>query len=246
MDRHNPNSFDSLQTSLWQQRVGLGAACESWIKTITATYLAVGLVALLDWQVTGKAFWVNEFFGVPAALLMVGLALTEFYLAFLVIRHFAPDDVLRPGWTLIAGSAACQVLGTIFSQVSGLYSRINPLAGGSGRPEFLIPLGTSYRPYDRGHLSVRSVGSGVALRVKGLPASGDGDSFGASRSGFVAGFLRLCGTVCRRGHRRSAQRQHARDLGGVGLAGRPSAPVPSLSGATLVSLHNSNERRFHR
>ena len=97
------------------------------IARITAAYLAVGILALGAWQVTGNPFWAIEFFQVPAAVLMVCLALTEFWLAGLVIRHFSSDDLLRPGWTLIAASAGFQLMGMVCSQILGVQSRINPL-----------------------------------------------------------------------------------------------------------------------
>lgn len=106
---------------------------------ITAAYLAVGVLALAAWQFTGNIGWAVGFFGVPAAALMVWLALTELWLSVLVFRQFAPDDLLRPGWLLIACSAGCQVVGMLGSQVLGAHSRFNPLTGVPGS-DTLIPL----------------------------------------------------------------------------------------------------------
>ncbi len=97
------------------------------IARITAAYLAVGVLALGAWGITGNPVWAVEFFQVPAAALMVCLAFTEFWLSSLVIRHFSSDDLLRPGWTLMAGSAGCQLIGMVCSQILGVASRINPL-----------------------------------------------------------------------------------------------------------------------
>ena len=109
------------------------------IARVTAAYLAVGVLALGAWQVTRNPAWAIEFFRVPVAVLMVCLALTEFWLASLVIRHFSPDDLLRPGWTLIASSSGCQLIGMVCSQILGVQSRINPLVL-SSHAGSLIPL----------------------------------------------------------------------------------------------------------
>ena len=100
----------------------------SLIARITAAYLAIGVLAFVVWQITGNPAWTIEFFRVPAAVLMVCLALTEFWLASTVIHHFSTDDLLRPGWTLIACSAGCQLAGMVCSQILGVSSRINPLS----------------------------------------------------------------------------------------------------------------------
>lgn len=109
------------------------------IARVTAAYLAVGVLALGAWLITGNPAWAVEFFQVPAAVLMVCLALIEFWLASLVIRHFSSDDLLRPGWTLIAASAGCQLIGMVCSQVLGSQSRINPLVL-SPHATSLVPL----------------------------------------------------------------------------------------------------------
>lgn len=111
------------------------------IARITAAYLAVGILALGAWLVTGNPAWAIQFFQVPAAVLMVCLALTEFWLASLVIRHFSSDDLLRPGWTLITASAGFQLIGMVCSQILGVQSRINPLA--------LVPQASSVIPLMR-------------------------------------------------------------------------------------------------
>lgn len=110
------------------------------IARITAAYLAVGVLAVAAWLLTGNQSWVVQFFQVPAAALMIGLAFTELWFCFNVVRYFAPDDLLRPGWVLIGCSAGCQVLGMICSQVLGVDSRLNPLAISAGAQESVIPM----------------------------------------------------------------------------------------------------------
>ena len=112
----------------------------SLVARVTAAYLTVGILAFAAWGVTGNPAWAVEFFRVPAALLMVWLALTEFGLSSQVVGHFSDDDLLRPGWTLIACSAGCQMVGTVCSQVLGVQSKINPLVLTAGAGNSLIPL----------------------------------------------------------------------------------------------------------
>jgi hypothetical protein len=109
------------------------------ILAITACYLAAGVFAFLVWQSTGNDAWVVEFFQVPAALLTIWLAMLQFSLSLNANRNFAPDDLLRPAWTLIAASAGCQLVGFLLSQVLGVNSRINPLALQPGWRESLLP-----------------------------------------------------------------------------------------------------------
>ena len=110
------------------------------VARITAAYLTVGVLAFFAWQLSGNDAWVIQFFRVPAAVLMVFLALVEFWLSSAVLRHFSSDDLLRPGWTLIACSAGCQFVGMICSQVMGVNSSLNPLNISSSAGESLVPL----------------------------------------------------------------------------------------------------------
>ena len=108
------------------------------IAAITACYLAAGVFAFVAWQFTGNDAWVNEFFGGPAALLMIWLAALQLSLSLKATRFFVSDDLLRPGWMLITLSAGCQFVGSILSQVLGVNSSLNPLMLRSGRPDWLI------------------------------------------------------------------------------------------------------------
>jgi hypothetical protein len=106
---------------------------------LTICYLGAGLFALLAWQLTANAAWVVEFFQVPAALLMVWLAVLQFSLSLSATRSFSPHDLLRPAWTLITCSCGCQLVGSLLSQVLGVDSRLNPLAHQPDWRETLIP-----------------------------------------------------------------------------------------------------------
>ncbi len=115
------------------------AGSPSVIIATTVCYLAAGVVAFLAWQLTGNDAWVIEFFQMPAALLTIWLALLHFWLSLSASRNFAPNDLLRPAWALIAFSAGCQLVGSLLSQVLGVNSRLNPLALQPGWRESLLP-----------------------------------------------------------------------------------------------------------
>jgi hypothetical protein len=162
----------------------------SWaplIARITAAYLAAGGLALLAWQVTGNPDWAVEFFQVPAAILMVCLALTEFWLSSLAIGQFSSDDLLRPGWTLIACSAGCQLVGMVCSQVLGVPSRINPLVL-AGSPESLIPLLRNFGLLAGGTFRFAFLAAGLAFALKAYKQSSLGGRLGWAGRAVLAGF----------------------------------------------------------
>ena len=138
MPEHKGCALLSFRVSLWDRGWGVWGTFGSWIAAITASYLGMGALAWVAWWATGNVAWVVTFFEGPAALLMVTLALNELVLAILVIHHFAPDDVLRPCWTFMAGSAGCQLVGLVCSHILGTHSHMNPLSGGSAQAESLI------------------------------------------------------------------------------------------------------------
>jgi len=79
------------------------------------------------WLVTGNPVWVNWFFEWPWIVLMVGLAALQAWLGFSVRRVFLPDEPLYRAWSLIAFSAACDLLGAISVQWASSGSALNPL-----------------------------------------------------------------------------------------------------------------------
>jgi hypothetical protein len=87
----------------------------------------VGAFVFAAWKVTGNDAWVNEYFRVPGALLLVILAGVEFFLSLRVCREFSPGEPMRAVWRLIACSAACDVAGAVCVQILGTDSHLNPL-----------------------------------------------------------------------------------------------------------------------
>jgi len=102
--------------------------CASTILLVTSIYLALGIVALIAWGATGNLAWVDSFFKVPGALMLVWLALLEFWLSLRVRQHFQEGEILHTAWFWISLSALCHLLGAACSQVLSLPSAINPLA----------------------------------------------------------------------------------------------------------------------
>ncbi len=97
------------------------------ILTVTAGCLVWGICALFAWLLTYDDAWVIGFFHIPAALAMVWLAGTQFWLATQAARRFGPHEAMRKAWTWIAFSAGCDLFGAAATQVFGVDSAINPL-----------------------------------------------------------------------------------------------------------------------
>jgi hypothetical protein len=130
----------TLEPSLWDRFRDLPVTYASLIIWVTSSYLAVGVAAFAAWRITGNIAWVVEFFQLPAALIMAWLAIVEVWLCIYAITQFSPDDLLHRGWILIAGSAGCQLVGTVYSQILGVSSRLNPLTRQQGQAEWAISL----------------------------------------------------------------------------------------------------------
>jgi hypothetical protein len=97
------------------------------VPLVTASYLVVGLVVLGVWQIAGNNAWIEEFFRVPGALLLVWLAAVGLLFSLRVYPGFLPAEPMRRAWRLIALSAGSELAGSILIQVFGIQSRLNPL-----------------------------------------------------------------------------------------------------------------------
>ena len=102
-------------------------SCSWIIVAVTAAYLTCGFLALAAWRLTSDDAWVTAFFRVPAALAMVWLSATQFWLAAQAAHHFAGGEIMRKLWTWITLSAACGLVGTVSTQILGVKSQLNPL-----------------------------------------------------------------------------------------------------------------------
>ena len=97
------------------------------IPLVTASYLVVGLVVLAVWQIAGNNAWIEEFFRVPGALLLVWLASVGLLFSLRVYRGFLPGEPMRRAWQLVALSAGSELAGSILIQVFGTHPDLNPL-----------------------------------------------------------------------------------------------------------------------
>lgn len=104
------------------------AGCVSSILLVTSIYVSLGVVAFVAWEATGNVGWVVRFFRVPGALLLVWLALIEYWLTLRVRRQFPPGEALHTAWGWISLSALCQLLGAACTQVLAFNDGLNFLA----------------------------------------------------------------------------------------------------------------------
>jgi len=103
------------------------AKSASFIATVTAIYLMMGLGAFLLWRFTGDTEWVVDYFHVPAALLAIWLAVQGFRLSRDVVNHYSSSDWLRPGWMSIVWSNLFALGLCLFFQLLGDAITIHPL-----------------------------------------------------------------------------------------------------------------------
>jgi hypothetical protein len=95
---------------------------------VTSVYVSLGVVAFVAWGATGNIDWVVRFFRIPEAVLLIWLAVIEFWLSLRVRQCFVVGDRLHDAWTYISLSALCQLLGAICSQLLSLNEPLNPLS----------------------------------------------------------------------------------------------------------------------
>lgn len=100
----------------------------SSIVILTAAYLVIGIAAFAAWRITSNDAWVESFFRIPGALLSLFLASVQLCFSLRVLRHFLPHEAMHRVWLCIAGSAAFDLAGTIFSQILSAKTLLNPLA----------------------------------------------------------------------------------------------------------------------
>jgi hypothetical protein len=108
-------------------RLESSIGCSRLIVLATGIYLASGLVWYALWRSTGNDRWIEEFFRVPGALLIVSLAGVQLSFSLLVLREFSPEQPMRKAWRLIAISAGFDLAGSICIQVLSVHSALNPL-----------------------------------------------------------------------------------------------------------------------
>ncbi len=117
----------STLKSAWRLSGPLGpTGCASTIFLVTSIYLVLGLLAFVAWGATSNVAWVENFFRMPGALLLVWLSGMEFWLSNRVRMQFLPDEPQYGVWVLITLSALCHFLAALFAQVFSANSAVNP------------------------------------------------------------------------------------------------------------------------
>lgn len=115
--------------------LNLMLGCSRIILAVTATFLAAGAFTFAAWRITKNDAWIDIFFQVPGALLMVLFAAVALGASVLVIREFSPGQSLRTAWQFITIAAACDLAGSIASHILGANRVLDVLRGleaGSG------------------------------------------------------------------------------------------------------------------
>ena len=97
------------------------------IVAVTAVTLAVGVGAAVAWQRTGHNTVINTFFHYPGALFLISAAAVELWLSWFSWRQFSARETMSHAWFLIMLAAAMHLTGSVFSQVLGVDSYLNPL-----------------------------------------------------------------------------------------------------------------------
>ena len=92
----------------------------------TFGYLPAGLVVFAVWRMTGNDAWIEIFFQIPGALLLVWLAAVGLLFSVRVTLGFFPGEPMRGAWQLIALSAGSELAGSILIQVFGTKSLVEP------------------------------------------------------------------------------------------------------------------------
>jgi|SRR5579871_3044805 len=100
----------------------------AWVAgAITIVHLAIGILLAIIGRLAGRPSMVTTFFLYPGALFLVSAGVAGFWLSLQCWRHFSKNDLLRQAWLLIMLAAGADLIGALFTQVLGAYSRLNPL-----------------------------------------------------------------------------------------------------------------------
>jgi hypothetical protein len=87
----------------------------------------IGLLVFVVWRLTGNDTWIEAFFQIPGALLLVWLAAVGLLFNLRVCRRFFPGEPMRGAWQLIAFAAGSALAASILIQIFGTKSSLNPL-----------------------------------------------------------------------------------------------------------------------
>src|SRR5579872_2726192 len=98
---------------------------------VTGVYLLVGLAMFGAYLATQNAAWVEDFFHIPGAILFVGMAALQLGFAIAVWKQFNPGEPMRLAWSFIVCAAACELFGSLATQVFAADTVLNLLRDSS-------------------------------------------------------------------------------------------------------------------
>ena len=102
--------------------------CASGILVASAACFAGGAAAVIAWRYSGNAAWIEQFFRIPGAFMMVCLGVARVWLSAWAARQFAPGEDMRRAWMLMTVASVCSAASTVLVQVLAVRSILNPLA----------------------------------------------------------------------------------------------------------------------
>ena len=93
----------------------------------TLVQMALGIAALLSWQITGVIAIVVDFFHYEGAMFFVLAGAAEVCLSYFCWRQFSNGESLGMAWRWIVGASVAHFTGAVLSQILGIESYLNPL-----------------------------------------------------------------------------------------------------------------------
>lgn len=93
----------------------------------TLIQMALGIGALISWQVTGTIAIVVDFFKYEGAIFFLLAGAAEVCLSYFCWRQFSKGESLGIAWRWIVGASAAHFTGAVLSQILGIESYLNPL-----------------------------------------------------------------------------------------------------------------------
>lgn len=105
----------------------------------TLVQVALGIGALISWQVTGVIAIVVDFFHYEGAMFFLLASAAEIGFSYFCWRQFSKGESLGTAWCWIVGASVAHFTGATLSQVLGIDSYLNPLvvAHVAFKPAFL-------------------------------------------------------------------------------------------------------------
>jgi len=93
----------------------------------TLVQTALGIGALISWQVTGVIAIVVDFFHYEGAMFFLLASAAEIGFSYFCWRQFSRGESLGTAWCWIVGASVAHFIGAVLSQILGIESYLNPL-----------------------------------------------------------------------------------------------------------------------